>query len=158
MNELSLEHQRRKWPTVPEYARLPFMTKDNSTNGLTNCVIKFLIMSGWQAERISNMGKYMDNSKTVTDILGQKRKIGSGQFIPGTGTKGTADISATIQGMSVKIEIKFGKDRQSEVQKKYQKDVEAAGGIYIIVREFDTFVEWYDSFLEKIKAIKGLLF
>jgi hypothetical protein len=46
----------------------------------------------------------------------------------------------------VKIEVKIGKDRQSEAQKKYQEDIERAGGVYLIARDFDSFVEWFDSF------------
>jgi hypothetical protein len=42
------------------------------------------------------------------------------QWTKGTSTAGSADISATIKGRSVKIEVKIGKDRQSEAQKKYQ--------------------------------------
>ncbi len=158
MAELYLKYQRERNPTFPEYARLQFKGKDNTTNGLTACVTNFIKWNGYQAERISNTGRVLDNSKTVTDIMGQRRKIGSTTYIPGTGTKGTADISATIHGMSMKIEIKFGKDRQSEAQKKYQKSIEKAGGVYIIVREFDDFLAWYDDFCEKIKAVKGLLF
>jgi hypothetical protein len=70
-----------------------------------------------------------------------------GKWTPGQGTKGTADISATINGKSVKIEVKYGRDRQSEVQKQYQEKIESAKGIYYIARDFDSFVEWYDTLL-----------
>jgi hypothetical protein len=70
----------------------------------------------------------------------------AGQWTKGTGTPGSADISATIYGRSVKIEVKIGKDKQSVVQKQYQLMIEAAGGIYIISKTFDDFVEWYDMF------------
>lgn len=83
-------------------------------------------MNGYQAERIESTGR----------MLGKK-------WVKSTSTNGTADISATIAGKSVKIEIKIGKDRQSEAQKKYQADVERAGGIYIIVKNFTEFAEWY---------------
>ena len=69
-----------------------------------------------------------------------------GKWTPGQSTKGTADISATIRGRSVKIEIKWKNDRQSDVQKEYQASIERAGGVYIIVRTFDDFVEWYEQF------------
>ncbi len=59
--------------------------------------------------------------------------------------KGTADISATINGRSVKIEIKM-KDKQSEVQREYQRRIEAAGGVYLIVRSFAEFMTWYNTF------------
>ena len=72
-------------------------------------------------------------------------------FTPSTGTKGSADISAIIQGRSVKIEVKFGKDRQSEVQKQYQESVESAGGIYYIAKDFDSFILFYNNLLAYIK-------
>jgi len=119
---------------------------DKTANGLTKMVIDWITLNGGQAERISNMGRYIDSSKVVTNVLGQRMKIGSGKFIPGAGTNGTADISAIVKGRSVKIEVKM-KDKQSEAQKKYQESVERAGGIYYIVRSFDEFIEKYYSLL-----------
>ena len=48
-------------------------------------------------------------------------------------------------GRSVKIEVKIGKDKQSDAQKAYQADVEKAMGIYYIAKDFDTFYEWYKN-------------
>ena len=119
---------------------------DKTANGLTKMVIDWITLNGGQAERISNMGRYIDSSKVVTNVLGQRMKIGSGKFIPGAGTNGTADISAIVKGRSVKIEVKM-KDKQSDAQKKYQESVERAGGIYYIVRSFDEFIDKYYSLL-----------
>jgi hypothetical protein len=69
-----------------------------------------------------------------------------GTWTKGTGTPGSADISATIYGRSVKIEVKIGKDRQSEAQKNYQAMIERSGGTYIIAKDFDSFLEWLDKF------------
>ena len=123
--------------------------EDATANGLTKCIITWLSVNGWQAERISNTGRYIDESKIVTDVMGHTKKIGSGKYIKGSGTKGTADISATVKGRSVKIEVKIGKDRQSDVQKKYQADIEKSGGIYFIATDFDYFIMWYKSFTEQ---------
>lgn len=149
LDELWLEYSRKEWPNVPDHCRPGFPYKDNSTNGLTKCVIKFIELSGWQAERISSTGRYIDNSTTFTDVVGFKRQIGRGKYIKGTGTNGTSDIKAVIHGRSISIEIKYGKDRQSEAQKKYQESIERAGGIYIIIKDFDSFLEWYDGFILK---------
>jgi hypothetical protein len=94
------------------------------------------------------MGRMIDKSKIVYDCIGKARKIGSAQWIPGSGTCGTSDIHAVIGGRAVKIEIKAGADRQSEAQKEYQRKVEAAGGVYIIAHTFSEFLEWYDKFLK----------
>lgn len=120
-------------------------TKENGANSLTRLVINFLEFNGCQAERINSSGRYIDGSKQVTDCIGRKRTIGTGKYIKSTTTNGTADISATIKGRSIKIEIKWQKDRQSDDQKKYQQSIEKSGGIYIIVKTFDDFVDWFDS-------------
>jgi hypothetical protein len=43
--------------------------------------------------------------------------------------------------------VKYGKDKQSEVQKRYQESVEAAGGTYFIARTFDDFMIFYYNFI-----------
>jgi hypothetical protein len=147
---LETAYLTNKYPSVPLHALAYTAFKDNSANELTKSIVKFLIMSGWQAERINTMGVYRE-AKKVQDMDGISRVVGKGKYTPSGSTKGSADISATIYGRSVKIEVKYGRDVQSESQKKYQLAIEAAGGIYIIAREFDTFIEWYDSFLSQLK-------
>ena len=121
---------------------------DKTANGLTKAIVKWINLNGYQAERISTSGRWVDNSKVVTDVLGNQKKIGSGKYIKGSGTKGSADISATIKGKSIKIEVKIGKDRQSEAQIEYQKAIERAGGIYFIAKDFDSFYEFYTTLVE----------
>lgn len=121
---------------------------DSTANGLTKCVTDYINLIGGQAERISNTGRYIDDSKIVTDVLGNRKKIGSGKYIKGQGTNGTADISATFNGKSIKIEIKM-KDKQSEVQKEYQQAIERAGGIYFICHNFDEFLDKFNTFVNQ---------
>lgn len=119
--------------------------KDDTANGLTKLIIKYIQVRGGQAERINSTGRPIDNRITYTDAIGFQRTIGSVKWIKGTSTTGTADISATVKGRSVKIEVKIGKDYQSEAQKQYQKAVETAGGIYYIARDFTSFVQWFKN-------------
>jgi hypothetical protein len=121
---------------------------DTTANGLTKCVIDYINFNGGQAERISNTGRYIDESRIVTDVLGNRKKIGTGKYIKGTGTNGTADISATFKGKSIKIEIKM-KDKQSEAQKEYQQAIERAGGIYFICHNFDEFLDKFNTFVNQ---------
>ena len=153
MAELYKSYISLRYPSVPENALPSAKYNDTSANSLTKCVIDFLNMSGHQAERINTMGRYVDNRKTVTDVIGRTRTVGSGKYIKGTGTKGSADISATLWGRAVKLEIKWDKDRQSEAQKRYQEQIENAGGIYIIVKDFDSFIEWYEAFRDEVKQV-----
>lgn len=149
LKALELEDLRLKYPSIDE-KYIPY-TKwaDNSANALTKCVIAYITFMGGQAERISSQGQYREGAKIQvgTGELAHHRQL-PGKWTPGQSTKGTADISSTIRGRSVKIEIKYGKDVQSQVQKEYQASIERAGGVYIIVRTFDEFVEWYEQFTE----------
>ncbi len=141
---MALEDSRKKYPTLPEGARYIKPYSDKTANALTRAIIDFLRFSGCQAERIAVTGRYLDHSKVITDVTGFRRRIGSGKWIPGSMQPGTADISATINGRSVKIEIKM-KDKQSPAQQKYQAAIERAGGVYLICRSFDEFKQWYDN-------------
>lgn len=126
LENVCLELKREKYPNFPYPVKPTF--RDDTANGLTKCIITYLELKGQQAERISNTGRNFN-----------------GKWIYGTGKNGTADISATINGISVKIEVKIGKDRQSEAQWQYQRDIERAGGIYVIAKNFTDFVNWYHS-------------
>lgn len=134
-----------KYPSVPEHALAMSKYSDTSANGLTKCVTAWIQYQGFQAERINTMGVYREAAK-VKDVDGISRTVGKGKWTKSTSTAGSADISATIKGRSVKIEIKYGRDIQSDAQKKYQESIERAGGIYLIVRNFDEFVTWFDEF------------
>ena len=148
--DLVLQDQKIKAPSVPDYGRPPANCKETGANDLTRLICSFINLSGYQAERISTTGRMLDQKKTVTDCIGRERTIGSVKFIPGTSTKGSADISATIQGRSIKIEVKWEKDRQSTYQKEYEQAITKAGGIYFIAKTFDEFLLFYDQLIEKL--------
>jgi hypothetical protein len=124
--------------------------EDKTANGLTRCILDWLNLSGHFAERINTMGRIIDNRKTYTDVIGRTKTIGTAKYIPTTGTKGSADISATINGKSVKIEVKIGSDRQSESQKEYQERTEKSGGIYLIAKDFEGFYTEYKKIIEMV--------
>lgn len=132
-----------KCPTYPVNYIPKTMYKDSTANGLTKAICDWINLHGYQAERINTMGVARTKYRTDGSVAGI-------QWTKGTSTAGSADISATIKGRSVKIEVKIGKDRQSEAQKKYQEMIERAGGTYIIAKDFDSFVEWYQKFIESI--------
>ena len=155
LKQLKLNESIKKRPNVPLYAlesALPKYT-DKTANGLTRCILDFLELCDYQVERINTMGRPIDNRKQVTDVLGRTKTIGSMTWGKSTATKGSADISATIEGLSVKIEVKIGRDRQSEYQKIYQANIEKAKGQYWIVKNFADFYEKYQNLLESNKSI-----
>jgi hypothetical protein len=117
---------------------------DKTANGLTKAVITWIKLHGYQAERINTTGRYLEGRTIGVGFYGLKQV--KGKFIKGSGTVGSADISATIKGKSIKIEVKM-KDKQSEAQKQYQADIEKAGGVYFIVRTFDEFILRWNELL-----------
>lgn len=145
LEAMANDEARRKFSTIPAEWLAPRKYTDNSANGLTRCIIDFLKLSGWQAERINNTGRVIDTRHTYIDVTGRSRTIGQKKWIKGTGTNGTADISATIKGRSVKIEVKYGNDRQSEAQRVFQSQVKQAGGLYFIASSFKQFLNWYNT-------------
>jgi hypothetical protein len=153
LKHLKQEAMLESYPNVPKYALSAPKYEDKTANGLTKCIIEFLQLSNHQAERINTMGRPIDNRKQVTDVIGRTKTIGTMTWGKSTATKGSADISATIEGRSVKIEVKIGADRQSEEQKVYQANIEKSGGKYWIAKNFDDFIKKYDDFLESLKSI-----
>lgn len=109
-----------------------------TANGLTRAIIDFIELHGGQAERISISGRPQE----VRNIAGRVCGI---KWQKSHMTVGTADISATINGRSVKIEVKIGRDVQSKAQKDYQRAIERAGGVYYIARDFESFVSWFNN-------------
>ena len=156
LKELELQHLRLKHPSVPDHCIPTTAWSDKTANGLTKAVVAFLNYSGHYAERINTMGVYRAEKKQQ-DQFGKVRTIGSGKWTPGGSTKGSADISSTIQvkiaehkvGVSVKWEVKIGKDRQSDDQKIYEQRTVAAGGRYYIIRDFEDFYKKYTFFLSE---------
>lgn len=153
LNELFYRQEMAKHPYLANYPESYFAYKkktfkDNGANELTKSIIKYLQLRGYQAERISSSGRVVNNVRHIRTESGFMQRIGSVKYIPGTSTNGTADISATIEGMSTKIEVKYGKDRQSEAQKEYEKAVKTAGGLYYIARDFQTTYEWINKLID----------
>ena len=160
LNDMEQQAAWDKFPDAPrEYiVRLP--NKASNANSLTKSIIKFLQLSGHQAERISVEGRVIDTRQTYTDVLGQTKTTGTFKRIPSSATKGSADIGSTIKktyhkgtpyevttGVSVKIEVKWGKDRLSEAQRTYSANVKRAEGEYWVVHTFDEFYDKYQQFI-----------
>ena len=145
LEAIALESKRARFPSIPPAYLTINEYRDDTANGLTKCIIAFIRLKGGQAERISTTGRPIDRTKTFTDVTGRTRTIGRIEWIPGTNTRGSSDISATIAGRSVKIEVKIGADKQSRDQASYQQAIEAAGGVYLIARDLTGFLEWYNQ-------------
>ena len=142
LDALKLANDIERHPSFPEAYFVKKKWDDKTANGLTKAITSFIQFNGYQAERINTMGVARENKRTDGKVIGVT-------WTKGTTTAGSADISATIRGRSVKIEVKVGKDRQSDAQKRYQESIERAGGVYLIARYFDSFVEWFDKYVQE---------
>jgi hypothetical protein len=133
LSEMNQEATARRYPNVPDHALPKKKFTDTTANGLTKAIIEWLTLNGCWATRISSAGRYIASE---------------GKFIPSTTKKGTADIHAVIAGRHVSIEVKIGKDRMSEAQKKVKQDVERSGGLYFVANDFDSFIKWFKVITE----------
>ncbi len=144
LTELKWKYDCTQTRMPPDYV-VRTKYSDKTANGLEKAIVAFIKLNGGMAERVKNTGRYIDESKVVTDVMGYTKRIGSGKYITGTGTNGSADIHSTIRGRTVAIEVKIGADKQSDAQKEYQTMIERAGGIYMIAKTFDNFYEQYEK-------------
>jgi len=149
LTDLAITDLKLKYPNVPDHCVPAPKYSDKTANGLTKCIIDLINFSGGHAERISNQGQYRDNTKIDIDVIGRARTIGSKGWTKGQGQNGTADISAMYRGKSFRIEVKIGRDKMSEAQIKYKKQVENAGAYYIIAKNYDDFILDFKSILLK---------
>jgi hypothetical protein len=140
LKELSKAISDKNHPNVPLHCRPNKPLSDSSANNLTKAIIAYFDYKGIQAWRQSSEGRYL-KGKEYTDMFGRKKEE-KGMYIPRAGgARGSADITCTIPplGRRLEIEVKFGKDRQSDDQKKFQQQIESMGGIYIIVKTWQDF-------------------
>jgi len=146
LKTLYIKDKRSRFPNVPDMAIVAPEYSDKKTNGLTKCVYDYVALMGYFVERTGNEGRVIDNRQTVTDCIGRTKTIGSIKRVRSSGTPGTSDLKAIINGQFVAIEIKCQAthDRIRPDQLKYKIKVEQSGGVYYIARDFATFKQWFD--------------
>lgn len=127
-------YQQSRYPNFPARFAPKAKYDDRTANGLTRCICDFIKFSGGFATRIQSQGQYRSG------INGRP-----GQYTYSTTRKGTADIHAVINGIHLSIEVKVGKDHQSDAQKQMQADIQRAGGHYVIARDFQQFHDWFQT-------------
>lgn len=128
-----------------------------TTNNITKAIVNFLLSEGHTASRINTGGTY-DEAKQ--------------RYIPSGSRNGFSDISAGIRGIYnitdfvgietwpfkycqyVAIEIKKGKDEMRDDQVIFLAEVEHAGGIYLEIKTYQQFLDWYSdqTWINKSKA------
>ncbi|MDH6356258.1 hypothetical protein [Parabacteroides sp. PF5-9] len=112
--------------SIPENCRFVKKFRDDTANGLTECLSIWSKINGAFYQRQNSQGQYDARLKMW-------RKSGS--------TKGIADVQVTHNGKVYNFEIKIGRDKQSDIQKQVQAQIIAAGGHYAVVKCYDDFLK-----------------
>lgn len=145
LNRMKLDSIKEKSPGFFElsggYGMKVKPSKDTTANGLTTCIADWINFSGGNANRINVQGQV--RVERLQLAFGRYRD--NVRFTPTNTNKGTADLHCIFQGRHISIEIKIGKDKQSEAQIKEADRVTRAGGIYYVARDMPSFIEWFQS-------------
>ena len=119
----------------------PKIPKVDTSNGLTTFICNYLSWRDHRATRINVSGRLVEGKEKQASGI----TLGVKKWIKSSTRKGTADISATINGRSVMIEIKIGKDKPREDQILEQARERKAGGIYEFIKTPEEFFLLYDN-------------
>lgn len=107
--------------------------RGETANRITANIIRAAnLQTGCVAYRINNVGVW-DAAKQV--------------YRAGNTEKGLPDIIGCFRGRLVGIEVKAGKDKMSIHQEARKQEIERAGGVFLVVRETNDFLTWFQSFL-----------
>jgi len=148
------EDFKKKYPSAYSSGHYfqPALPKYKTANGLTTLICNVMKWTGHHAERTNNMGRPIKKYFEKFNILsGKLERIENGiEWQKGTGDRGTSDIKGHFRNKNfeysipIYIEVKVNKDRMSEDQKKYQKNVTSSGALYLIAKTPEDFFEFYD--------------
>lgn len=148
LSELSVHYQASVYPAVPAHAHAKTTYSDTTANGLAKCIVDFCkYMNHFDgvavvAMRTGNEGRYRPG-QVITNVLGQQKQL-AGQWLPGM-NNGMSDTQITLNGRVYYVEIKIGKDRQSDAQKKFAEQVTRGGAVYQIVKSWPEFYKFFES-------------
>jgi hypothetical protein len=97
-------------------------------------------------QRICNQPRgwaYRNNTTGIWDAEKQVYRKNAGQ-------NGIPDVVGVVRGFFLAVEVKAGKDRQTDVQRICQQDIECARGVYFLVRSTDEFLKLFDEWLKTL--------
>jgi hypothetical protein len=130
LETLAFEEAKCKHPSIDPRYLAPRTFSDKGANSLTAAIVAYIRLKGGMASRINTTG--------VWDQRLNKYRISTQQ-------RGLADIWGTYKSKSLQVEVKIGRDKQSEDQMKVQQQQIAAGGYYFLAHSFEEFKAWLDE-------------
>ncbi len=134
LHQLAFRKLKEKHPAFPEHAIPVPKFSDKKANDLTKCIFHWLSLNEHYVTRINTQGQYNQGLK---------------RFTKSTTRLGTADVHAIVNGQHLSVEVKIGKDIMSDHQVRTKQDVEKAGGLYFIAKDFQTFYDYYLDITKK---------
>jgi hypothetical protein len=165
-----IKHQEKEYPNaIRDQEKMGGNTKDwgdcyletvypddNTTNGLTNIVVRFLTYAGHFANCTANKGTAISTTAEKFNVVsGKLDTIQTGtKFIPSKSKNGMQDIDCNLKhpdhkhGIPWKIEIKAGADTHKKNQEKFGEKVSATGAVYSVVRNAIDFFNQFDKLME----------
>ena len=109
---------------------------------LESVIIKVLRYKGCSPIKANDAGTYRDTSKTVMDVLGNERKIGSGTWSKAANVApGRADIICYVNSKMINYEVKVGRDSLSELQLQEQDRAILNNEQFIVIRTVQDFLD-----------------
>lgn len=137
------------------YAPPPY-PKVTTSNGLTKMVVNFLLWSCHHGERTNTMGVPVKKYRPKFNIFsGQTEMLENGiEWRKGSGRKGSSDIKGHVNNprhqfpIPIYVEVKIGKDKMSDDQKEYERDVTKSGALYCVIKTPEDWFSFYDYVME----------
>lgn len=128
LNTIADLRKAEKHPNVPHRVKSKY--SDKSANDLTRCIVDYCNLTGHFATRLSSTGTYR------ADV---------GKYIPSQQRLGLPDVFSVIGGRAVFIKVKIGADRLSDVQKATIADLQKAGALVYVAKDFAGFLQWFTA-------------
>lgn len=117
-----------KHPSIAPQHLAPRKFRDDSANSLTQCITSYAKLCGCFASRLNNQGVYRN-----------------GKFTRSTARRGLPDVVVTLNGKSLFIEVKVGRDKMSQYQEAVRDDQQKSGGLYFVAHDFSSFKTFFDN-------------
>lgn len=130
LEQLANLEARKKYPGTPSHLLAPRKYRDDRANDLTKCITDYIKFCEGSAYRINSQGQY-DPKLKKWRYSGMR--------------KGLPDIMGTINGQSIQIEVKIGRDRLSVHQEKIKDEVTRSGVLFFVATNFTEFKQWFDN-------------
>lgn len=99
---------------------------------LTNKIINHIYRQGGYAWRASSTGIYDQRQHAFRTAP----------------KKGVSDVLGCFKGRLLAIEVKIGKDRLSDEQSGFLGNIENAGGLCFVAKDFDSFKDWWKNIVD----------